>query len=106
MSRFMRILVMFDLPVTSKKDRKAATKFRKFLLEDGYHMVQFSVYSRVCNGYDAVEKHRGRIRAHIPDSGSIRFLCVTEKQYEHMDILLGRFSKEEQPLRYEQLTIF
>lgn len=85
----MRILVFFDLPVTTAKERKAATQFRNFLVKDGYHMVQFSVYSRVCNGTDAVEKHKQRINLHIPDKGSVRLLVLTEKQYETIDILLG-----------------
>ena len=59
----MRILIFFDLPVGSAKERKAATKFRQFLLKDGYYMVQYSVYARVCNGTDAVEKHRIRLKA-------------------------------------------
>ena len=55
MSKYMRMLVFFDLPVTKKEERKAAARFRSFLLKEGYYMVQFSVYSRVCNGNDAVE---------------------------------------------------
>ena len=62
----MRILVFFDLPVKTKKQRREATRFRNFLLNDGYHMVQFSVYARVCNGMDAVNKHRGRIKNNLP----------------------------------------
>lgn len=55
MNRLMRILVMFDLPVKTKAQRRSAAQFRKFLVEDGYHMVQYSVYARVCNGRDSVE---------------------------------------------------
>ena len=55
MSKFMRMIVFFDLPVGTARERKAATKFRNFLIKDGYHMVQYSVYSRICNGNDAVE---------------------------------------------------
>lgn len=85
----MRILVFFDLPVGTKEERKAATRFRKFLLKDGYHMVQWSVYVRVCNGSDAVYKHEIRLRENLPDRGSIRMLSITEKQYESMRVLLG-----------------
>ena len=49
MNRLMRILVMFDLPVKTKAERRSATQFRNFLVGDGYHMVQYSVYARVCN---------------------------------------------------------
>lgn len=105
-NRFMRIMVFFDLPVTSKKERKIATDFRKFLIQDGYYMVQFSVYARVCNGYDAAEKHIKRLETSVPDNGSIRALIVTEKQYETMYVLTGKLKQEEKPLAYQQITIF
>jgi CRISPR-associated protein Cas2 len=100
------MLVFFDLPVTKKKERKAATAFRNFLLKDGYHMIQFSIYGRVCNGPDAVQKHRDRLKASIPENGSIRLLVVTEKQYESMEILLGDYLQDDTPFVCEQLSIF
>ena len=84
MSKYMRMLVFFDLPVTKKEERKAAARFRSFLLKEGYYMVQFSVYSRVCNGNDAVEKHTKRLKASLPPNGSVRLLVITEKQYQNM----------------------
>lgn len=103
----MRILVFFDLPVKTKPERKAAARFRKFLLEDGYYMVQFSVYARVCNGSDSVEKHRQRIRGSLPKNGSVRMLVITEKQYGSIDILLGNYSvKIEDEPTPEQLSFF
>ena len=106
MNKFMRILVFFDLPVKTAAERKKATAFRKFLLNDGFVMMQFSVYSRICNGYDAVEKHRRRVASNVPDNGSVRLLTITEKQYESIDLLLGSFKEEESPAAYEQLSIF
>lgn len=92
----MRILVFFDLPVATAKERKEYTRFRKFLLNDGYTMLQYSVYSRICNGHDNVQKHILRLKTHIPPvEGSIRSLVVTEKQYEKMEILLGTKTLEE-----------
>lgn len=85
----MRLIVFFDLPTTTAKERKAATKFRNFLLKDGYQMIQYSVYSRVCNGTDAVHKHESRLYSHLPPAGSIRSLTLTDKQYNSMNILLG-----------------
>ena len=78
MNRLMRILILFDLPVTTAEARREATRFRKFLLNDGYHMLQYSVYARICNGADAVEKHRTRVKQHLPDNGAIRMLVITE----------------------------
>ena len=101
----MRMLVFFDLPVDTKSNRRAATQFRNFLLKDGYYMVQFSVYARVCNGYDSVSTHKNRLSAHLPDNGSIRLLVITEKQYESIDVLLGNYKPEDKPVEYEQLTL-
>ncbi len=106
MNKFMRIIVFFDLPVKTKAQRKVATRFRNFLLKDGYFMVQFSVYCRVCNGYDDVEKHKARIRLNKPDNGSVRLLVITEKQYEKMELIIGNLVKEEEPNAFEQLSIF
>lgn len=106
MNKFMRIMVFFDLPVKSAAQRREAARFRKFLLNDGYHMLQYSVYARVCNGMDAVEKHRTRVRQNLPDNGSVRMLTITEKQYEAIEILLGRLTSADDPCQFEQLTFF
>ena len=106
MNRFMRILVFFDLPVKTAHNRKEAARFRQFLLRDGYHMIQYSVYARVCNGMDAVEKHRARLRENLPDNGAVRALVITEKQYESIEILVGRLVEADEPFQCEQLTIF
>ena len=62
MNKFMRIIVFFDLPVVSAKEKKAAAKFRNFLVKDGYNMIQWSVYSRICNGTDSIAMHKQRSR--------------------------------------------
>jgi|SRR5690625_1656972 len=97
MSKYMRIIVFFDLPVARRQDRKAYAKFRKFLLKDGYIMLQYSVYSRICNGQDGVAKHMRRLNQNLPRvKGAIRALRITEKQFENMDILLGTVTPEEE----------
>ena len=102
----MRIIVFFDLPVKTKSQRREATRFRNFLLADGFHMLQYSVYARVCNGTDAVEKHRQRVKDNLPDNGAIRMLVITEKQYEAIEILLGNLVEADEPFQCEQLSIF
>ena len=102
----MRMLVFFDLPVKTKIQRRVANKFRNFLLKDGYHMVQYSLYARVCNGNDAVKKHENRLRTQLPQNGSVRLLIVTEKQYESIRILVGELCPEEKHSGDEQLTFF
>lgn len=85
----MRLLVFFDLPVVTPYERKEATRFRNFLLKDGYYMVQYSVYARICNGFEGVRKHEERLSKNLPSTGAVRSLTVTEKQYKNMKILLG-----------------
>jgi len=106
MNKFMRIIVFFDLPVTTKAQRRVATQFRNFLLKDGYHMMQFSLYARVCNGLDAVEKHKKRLYSNTPDNGCVRLLVITEKQYESMEILVGKLTACDAEFQTEQLSIF
>lgn len=106
MNKFMRMMVFFDLPVKTSHDRREAAQFRKFLLNDGYHMIQFSVYARVCNGMDAVGKHRNKLKQNLPDNGSVRLLVITEKQYESIDILVGRLTQADESFQCEQLSIF
>lgn len=106
MNKFMRIIIFFDLPVKTKANRREATRFRNFLLHDGYHMLQYSVYARICNGMDAVEKHRARVKQNLPDNGAIRMMVITEKQYEAIDILLGRLTQADEPFQAEQLSVF
>ena len=102
----MRMLVFFDLPVKTKQERSTATKFRNFLLKDGYYMLQYSLYARTCNGTDAVEKHRKRLNSVKPDNGSIRLLVITEKQYQAIEILVGNYVPSDAPFEFEQLTLF
>lgn len=105
MTKFMRIIVFFDLPVKEKPEQRAATRFRNFLIKDGFQMLQYSVYTRVCNGYDAVETHQNRVKQNLPPNGSVRLLTITEKQYESMLILLGELKQADTPVSYEQLTL-
>ena len=106
MSKFMRILVFFDLPVKTKTQRKVATKFRNFLLKDGYHMLQYSMYARTCNGTDAVEKHKKRVYEAVPDNGSVRMLVITEKQYQSIEILVGNLKEADKNFAFEQLSLY
>ena len=105
-NRFMRIIVFFDLPVVKKKERKVYTQFRRFLLNDGYDMVQYSVYSRLCNGTDMTNKHMKRLNAMLPERGSVHCLTITEKQYENMKFLVGKPSRKEKKVDCNQLSLF
>ena len=93
--RFVWIFVFFDLPVMTRTDRRHATRFRKFLKNDGFLMLQLSVYARVCRGEDAVTKHAQRVTRNLPPKGSVRTLQVTDRQYARMRLMLGEATVSE-----------
>ena len=102
----MRMVVFFDLPVVTKAERRAYTVFRRFLLNDGYDMIQFSVYGRILNGSDAAEKHMQRLVANLPPEGSVRMLTVTEKQFTSMKLLVGLPLFQEKKVNAAQIALF
>lgn len=93
--RFMRILVMFDLPTRTKKNRKEASKFRSFLLKNGFDMLQFSVYMRICKGRECIETYMRRVKQNVPKKGSVRVLPIPNSFYERMEIIIGKKTEVE-----------
>lgn len=102
----MRLLVFFDLPVKTKAERKAYTLFRRFLLRDGYDMIQYSVYGRILYGMDAETKHLQRLNLNLPPEGSVRSMTVTEKQFAGIKLLVGQPRIQEKKVTINQLTLF
>ena len=102
----MRMMVFFDLPVVSTTDRRNYAQFRRFLLNDGYDMIQFSVYGRIVNGHDAEDKHLKRLVANLPPKGSIRLMTVTEKQYAGIKLLVGLPLFQEKKVSANQMLLF
>ena len=82
--RLMWIFVMFDLPVDTKDHMQQATKFREFLLDQGFERSQFSVYARFCNGKEQFETYMRRIEANLPERGEVHVLTFTDRQYENI----------------------
>ena len=101
----MWILVMFDLPTDTKPQRKAAGKFRNFLLDEGYERSQFSVYARFANGKESLAAKIRKIERNLPESGDIQILNFTDRQYR--DIVhfsdQGRQGRRKNP---DQLVLF
>lgn len=91
----MRLLVMFDLPVTHAEARREYTLFRRFLIQDGYDMIQYSIYGRITRNHDDASKHIAKVKQNLPTHGSVRILLVTEKQYASMQILVGKRTASE-----------
>ena len=82
-------MAMFDLPVMTDKERKAATKFRNDLLDNGYLMIQFSVYARPCVTYEQLEMHITRIKDLIPNAGNVRLMFMTDEQWKKSYTVIG-----------------
>lgn len=83
------LIVTFDLPVGTKNQRKAATDFRNFLIDDGYYMIQFSVYARACVSFARQETHIDRVKKCLPPEGSVRAIFVTRSQWERSYVIQG-----------------
>jgi CRISPR-associated protein Cas2 len=96
---------MFDLPVDTKQARRNYTLFRKFLLTDGFTLMQFSVYGRHCASEENADVHLKRIERHLPPDGEVRVLAVTDKQFERMRIFWGKIRRSP-TLPPGQLALF
>ncbi len=96
---------MFDLPTQTNSDKKEYTKFRRFLLNNGYIMIQYSIYSRFCRNNTDVSKHIKRLVDNKPKYGNVRVLQVTEKQYDSMVFLTGEYNFHEKTINTNPLII-
>lgn len=88
--RIMWILVLFDLPTETKKDKKAYVDFRKNLQRDGFTMFQFSIYLRHCASSENAAVHIKRVKAFLPDYGKVGILCITDKQFSQIELFYGK----------------
>lgn len=103
--RIMWVMVMFDLPVVTKKDRKNYTEFRKNMMKDGFTMFQFSAYLRHCPSRENAEVHLKRIKKNLPPKGHVGILTITDKQFGMMQIYYGK-EEQEKPPTPQQLELF
>jgi CRISPR-associated protein Cas2 len=92
--RAMRVIVFFDLPILTKKERRQYTIFRKYLLELGFIMVQKSVYSKITLNRTGMETVLRSLRHNKPPSGNVQILTVSERQYQNIEYLVGESQKE------------
>jgi len=103
--RILWIMALFDLPVLTKAERKRATKFRQFLLDEGFSMMQFSCYIRYTAGKEQAEAITRRIGRAVPNPGTVEVIWFTDKQYEGIQSFRGRAS-QPRPSKPDQLTLF
>ena len=103
--KILWILVFFDLPTETKKERKIAARFRKDIMADGFTMFQFSIYIRHCSSRENMDVHVKRIKKILPEKGHIGLLTVTDKQFTTMEIFYGK-KLADQPQISQQLEMF
>ena len=103
--RVMWILVFFDLPTETKKDRNVYTDFRKRIMADGFTMFQFSIYVRHCASRENADVHVSRVKNYLPEKGSVGILCITDKQFGEMHLFIETKEKT-QKAPGQQLELF
>ena len=103
--RILWVLVFFDLPTETKKQRKIYATFRKNILKDDFQMFQFSIYMRHCSSRENAEVHINRVKKILPEKGHIGIMCITDKQFGMMEIFYGRSPSIAAP-PIQQLEMF
>ncbi|NDV94357.1 CRISPR-associated endonuclease Cas2 [Dysgonomonas sp. 521] len=103
--RIMWVMVFFDLPTETKKERKMYADFRKKLIQDGFTMFQFSIYLRHCVSRENAAVHITRVKKSLPPKGYVGILSITDKQFEAMELF---YEKKEKNITtpYQQLELF
>ena len=87
--RFMRIIVMFDLPTTTSNDLKEYRKFRKFLIKQGFLMMQESIYSKIALNQTMAINLENKIKENKPGDGLVQILTITERQFSRIKYIVG-----------------
>lgn len=104
--RVMWVMVFFDLPTDTKRDRKNAADFRKRLISDGFVMFQFSIYMRHCPSAEVAAVHVKRVKSFLPEKGQVGIMSITDKQFGAMELFVGTKEKKEKPEVCVQLELF
>ena len=88
--RIMWVLVLFDLPTDTKKDKKAYADFRKNLQKDGFTRFQLSTYVRHCASSENADVHIKRVKSFLPEFGQVGIICITDKQFGNIELFYGK----------------
>ena len=90
----MRLLIFFDLPTDTAKDRKRYREFRKLLINEGFIMMQESVYSKLTLNNSIANSTKDKIYKNKPPKGIIQMLTITEKQFSSIEYVIGEKTTE------------
>lgn len=103
--RIMWVFVFFDLPTETRQNRRDHARFRKQLKEDGFTMMQFSIYTRHCNSSENASVHIKRTKGILPPEGEVIIFTLTDKQFGMMEFFLGQ-KAADRPDTPQQLELF
>lgn len=92
--RFMRILVMFDLPVETTEQKREYRRFRNYLIKNGFLMLQESIYSKLALNQTVAESVAKSVRKNKPKEGLVQMLVITEKQFSRMELISGKYTSD------------
>jgi CRISPR-associated protein Cas2 len=101
----MWVMVFFDLPTEKRVERKAAALFRKRLLDDGFNMFQYSIYTRFCPSRENAAVHIKRTKIHLPKKGKVCIMQITDKQFGMIELFHGQLEAEKDTGN-QQLELF
>lgn len=101
----MRLIVIFDMPVKTDDEKREYRKFRDYIMDDGFVMLQYSVYTRFSPNESDSQKHIDRVLKKSPKYGNVRILKVTENQFASMIMVVGEQSEQELQTTGDQLVI-
>lgn len=93
---------MFDLPTETSSDRRNYRNFRKFLIKNGYAMMQYSVYSKIILNQTILKHQKIKLKQHAPSKGFVETIIVTEKQYANKEVIVGEEERTKQEISIER----
>ena len=94
-SRFVRLVLFFDLPQETKIDQRHYRQFVKYLKTEGFIRIQYSVYAKLCINNDSAKTIQKRLKNNVPDNGDIRYLIITERQYQNIVNMNSNYTLQE-----------
>lgn len=103
--RTLWIITMFDLPTMTVADKRSYTRFRKSLQQDGFIMLQYSVYARHCASEENAAVHVQRVKQSLPDKGEVQIMTITDKQFSRIHVFRGK-KREKTTTAPQQITLF
>lgn len=93
-NRYMRLILMFDLPTETNKDKRNYRLFRKYLIESGFVMMQKSIYTKIVENPTKARTQINNLELNAPSDGLVQIMVITEKQYNNMILLIGTVESE------------